>query len=72
MLYELPKNLIVVIKNCIIQVGLGNIPPELTSLNLELEKIPAEHQIKFFMTTKNFCLPKNLWMLLQGIVIIFI
>ena len=35
------------IKNCIVQVGLGNVPSELTSVDLDLEKIPAEHQFKF-------------------------
>ena len=45
--YELPKNLNVVIKNFIVQIGLGNIPPELTSIDLEMEKIPAEYQMKF-------------------------
>ena len=44
---ELPKNLIMFIKNCIVQVGLGNVRSELTSVDLDLEKIPAEHQFKF-------------------------
>ena len=57
-MFELPKILIVV-KNCIVHVGFGNIPPELTSIELALEIIPAEHQMKFFMTTNNFWLPKE-------------
>ena len=35
------------IKNCIVQVGLRSTPPELRFIELEFEKIPAEHQIKF-------------------------
>ena len=43
LLFELPNNLIVVIKNCIVQVRLGNIPTELISIELELKRIPAEN-----------------------------
>ena len=56
-----------IIKNCIVNLGLGNIPPDLTSTNLELARIPAEHQMKFFVITTNFWLPKTSGMLLIGI-----
>ena len=62
-----------VIKNYIVQFELGNISPELLSIDLELAIIPAEHQMKFFMTTSNIWLPKETpSMLSQGIGIKFI